>query len=258
MTIRLFDKLVSAFGGPYADANLVEVDNSAFTGNLASLSTAELQAVANAVDGLNLGLTDVTSASLVGTTLQIQFGTQPPNSPVTINVDLSALQGGGGTGNVDVQGTPTSGQIAVWVDADTVRGIDRLNINQVAFATSAVEAASITRITTQAQYEARRNTEAITTITTTSATVYGLPSLASRPGWYRPGDIFIYTNSADSTRSVALQVGANNDTIPGSDVVGNGVRLTLLQATLLQCVSLLVVALGSVLRTHRPLQVLVV
>ena len=63
MPIRIFDELVSAFGGTIVDGNLVGLDASGFTGNLSS-SVTDAQALADAVDALSTGagtapLTDV-------------------------------------------------------------------------------------------------------------------------------------------------------------------------------------------------------
>lgn len=67
MPIRLFDKLVSAFGGPYADANRVEIDDSVFTGHLAGMNTDDVQKLAVAVDALmtNGGTPGMVAASNV-------------------------------------------------------------------------------------------------------------------------------------------------------------------------------------------------
>lgn len=225
MAIPILAPLLNGTTGTIYSASDMSLDGSGFTGRLAGLSPLTAQAMADRLDNLQPGATNITQQLLAGNILQTTFTYPAPLSPVTLNTDLSSLGGGGGT--VDVSGTPTANQIATWVDADTLQGVDRLNVNQVAFATTAVAAAQITDIRTQAEYEARRNTEAITTITTTSATVYRLPTLGVRAGWYRTGDIFIYTNSSSSTRSVALQVGTAGDRIPGSDTTQNGNTLNI-------------------------------
>ena len=51
MPIRLFDKLVSAFGGAYADGEFVALDTTNFDGNLDS-NTVNLQLLAQALDDL--------------------------------------------------------------------------------------------------------------------------------------------------------------------------------------------------------------
>lgn len=48
--------------------------------------------------------------------------------------------GGGGGGTVDVSGTPTAGQMAVWVDANTVQGVTGLGISDLTAKTTPVDA----------------------------------------------------------------------------------------------------------------------
>lgn len=227
MPIPLFGKLISGTGNPYADADQVEVDATGFDGNLET-TDVNMQMVAQKLDDLTVsggdGFTGVTSSLITGDILQTTYTSPAPASPITTNVDLSSLVGG--TGTVDVQGTPTANQIATWVDSDTLQGVNSIPIGSVQFATGTLAAGSVANTDTQALYESRRNTAITTTVTSSVATVLRLPVLSSRPDWYRTGDLFIYGNSASSTRSVTLQAGNAGDRIAGADTQ-DGLSITI-------------------------------
>ncbi len=169
------------------------------------------------------GVTSATQALLSGNVLQTQLQLPAPASPITLNTDLSSIAG---TGTGTLTGGGTSGQIATWSGSTSLSGVDRIAVNQIAFAQAAgIPAGAVEDINTEAKYNARRNAESTTVVQSSSTTVLRLPRLATRPSWMRTGDIFIYTNSDLSTRSIVLQTGAVSDLIPGSDTGQNNTTL---------------------------------
>lgn len=77
---------------------------------------------------------DLTNKPTLGTAAALDVGTDPLDV-VQLDedgrlpaVDGSLLTGivGGGGGDVSVSGTPTNGQLAVWVDADTIQGVNTI------------------------------------------------------------------------------------------------------------------------------------
>lgn len=122
--------LAAAVTGLLPDANL--------TANIARLGTANAWG-----DGVKQ------TFNPNGTNAGINVGSHTADPSIPVNGDLwydsttntlearingvtVALGAGGGAGTVDVSGTPTAGQVAVWVDANTLEGASTLDINYAA------------------------------------------------------------------------------------------------------------------------------